>query len=101
MGGGITDSGEIGENLSSPNRASCVNGLETLLGGDPQKKGGDEAAACVHVCSDEPYPPPCNGKIDVNIWIFVFQNSDATITIHKAITFAKMRSKSSGPALDS
>lgn len=53
LGVGIIDCGEIGENLSSPNRASWGNGLETLLGGDPQKKGGDEAA-CVHVRSDEP-----------------------------------------------
>lgn len=53
VGFGIIESGEIGEILSSPNRASCINGLETLLGGDPQKKGGDEAT-CVHVWSDAP-----------------------------------------------
>lgn len=45
-GGDGTDSG----GFSSPNRASCVNGLETLLGGDPQKNGGDDAT-CVLLCS--------------------------------------------------
>lgn len=50
---GMTARGETGKVLSSPNRASCISGLETLLGGDPLKKGGDEAT-CVHVCSDAP-----------------------------------------------
>lgn len=39
-GGGM---GRNGANFSSPNRASCINGLATLLGGDPYKKGGDDA----------------------------------------------------------
>lgn len=52
VGFGIIESGEIGDIFSSPNRASCINGLETLLGGDPQKKGGE--ATCVHVWSDAP-----------------------------------------------
>jgi hypothetical protein len=53
-GGGIGD--DIGEkNLSSPNRASCINGLATLLGGDPQKNGGgDEAMTCVQDCCSTP-----------------------------------------------
>jgi hypothetical protein len=41
-GDGI-DNGEIAVNFSSPNRASWIKGLEDLLGGDPQKYGGDEA----------------------------------------------------------
>lgn len=41
-GDGI-DNGDIGVNLSSPNRASWIIGLATLVGGDPQKNGGDEA----------------------------------------------------------
>lgn len=45
---GIIDLGDTGENLSSPKRASCISGLETLLGGDPLKNGGDEAT-CVQV----------------------------------------------------
>lgn len=52
VGLGIIARGEIGEVLPSPNLASCISGLETLLGGDPLKKGGDEAT-CVHVCSDD------------------------------------------------
>ena len=35
--------GETGLSFSSPNRASWANGFDTLLGGDPRKKGGDEA----------------------------------------------------------
>lgn len=35
--------GDIGVSFSSPNRASWVNGLVALVGGDPQKNGGDEA----------------------------------------------------------
>uniref|UniRef100_M1ACW9 Uncharacterized protein n=1 Tax=Solanum tuberosum TaxID=4113 RepID=M1ACW9_SOLTU len=35
--------GDIGVTFSSQNRASRINGLDTLLGGDPQKNGGDEA----------------------------------------------------------
>lgn len=50
---GIIARGETGEVLPSPNLASCISGLETLLGGDPLKKGGDEAT-CVHVASDPP-----------------------------------------------
>lgn len=42
--------GETGVTLSSPNRASWISGLETLLGGDPQKNGGDEAT-CAQFCS--------------------------------------------------
>lgn len=40
-GDGI-DNGETGVSFSSPNRASCIKGLADLLGGDPQKYGGDE-----------------------------------------------------------
>lgn len=54
-GVGTLDDGETGENFSSPNRASWINGLATLLGGDPQKNGGDEAT-CVNGCSTQ---PPC------------------------------------------
>ena len=53
------ESGEIGVIFSSPNRASWIIGLDTRLGGDPLKKGGDEAA-CVQDCS-APYPP-CGKK---------------------------------------
>lgn len=35
-------SGEMGLNFSCPNRESWISGLDTLLGGDPEKKGGDE-----------------------------------------------------------
>lgn len=42
--------GDIGVTFSSPNRASWISGLETLLGGDPLKNGGDEAT-CAQVCS--------------------------------------------------
>lgn len=42
--------GEIGVTFSSPNRASWISGLDTLLGGDPLKNGGDEAT-CAQVCS--------------------------------------------------
>lgn len=35
--------GNAGRGFSSPNRASCTNGLAALLGGDPQKYGGEEA----------------------------------------------------------
>jgi len=45
-GDGIT----LGATFSSPNRASWINGLADLLGGDPQKYGGDEAN-CVADCS--------------------------------------------------
>lgn len=34
-GAGIGDSGENGVSFSFPNRASWINGLATLLGGDP------------------------------------------------------------------
>jgi len=44
------DCGESGEKVSSPNRASCIKGLLALLGGDPQKNGGEEAATG-HECS--------------------------------------------------
>jgi hypothetical protein len=54
--GGGTGDDVIGEkNMSSPNRASCINGLATLLGGDPQKNGGgDEAITCVQDCCSTP-----------------------------------------------
>jgi len=49
------DCGEIGEKLSSPNRVSWISGLDTLLGGDPEKNGGDEAAAaCAQDCCSPP-----------------------------------------------
>lgn len=44
------DDGERGGKFSSPNRASWISGLATLLGGDPQKNGGDEATGG-HNCS--------------------------------------------------
>lgn len=37
---GFVESGKI---LSSRKRSSWIKGLDTLLGGDPLKKGGDEA----------------------------------------------------------
>ena len=37
--------------FSSLNRASWVNGLAALLGGDQQKNGGGEEANCVIDCS--------------------------------------------------
>lgn len=52
---GIGDSGENGAKLSSPNRSSLINGLATLLGGDPQKNGGDEAICALN--SSIPLPP--------------------------------------------
>jgi hypothetical protein len=39
--------GEKGENFSFPNLASWINGLATLLGGDPQKNGGGDEDTCV------------------------------------------------------
>jgi len=41
---GITtqEDGESGEKFSSPNLASWIRGLDTLLGGDPQKNGGGD-----------------------------------------------------------
>jgi len=53
-GAGTTthDDGERGEKFSSPNRASWISGLATLLGGDPQKNGGgDEATGGLNNCS--------------------------------------------------
>lgn len=36
--------GDIGRpTLQIPNRSSWITGFEALLGGDPQKNGGDEA----------------------------------------------------------
>lgn len=48
--GGIT-AGAGGVTLSSPKRESCINGLATLVGGDPQKKGGDDATCAPLFCS--------------------------------------------------
>ena len=48
---GIIECPDTGENFSSPNRVSWINGLDTLRGGDPLKNGGEEAA-CVHVFSE-------------------------------------------------
>lgn len=57
------DSGDTGVMIfSSPKRESCINGLATLLGGDPQKNGGgdpqknggDDANTCVQDCSIPP-----------------------------------------------
>lgn len=46
--GGWPSRVEIGEEeISSLNRASCVNGLATLLGGDPHKNGDGESNTCV------------------------------------------------------
>ena len=45
--GGIGVTGEKGENFSFPNLASWINGLATLLGGDPQKNGGGDEDTCV------------------------------------------------------
>lgn len=50
---GVTEYPETGETLSFLNRVSCINGLDTLLGGDPLKNGGEEAT-CVHAFSDAP-----------------------------------------------
>lgn len=44
-GGGIAE--EETDMISSRNRASCVNGLATLLGGDPHKNGDGESNTCV------------------------------------------------------
>lgn len=43
-GGGIT---EETDTISSRNRASCVIGLATLLGGDPHKNGDGESITCL------------------------------------------------------
>lgn len=43
-----------GEAGASPKRASWISGLDTLLGGDPEKNGGDEATAW-----SLPKPPCC------------------------------------------
>lgn len=40
-----------GEKFSSPNRASWISGLATLLGGDPQKNGGGDEATGGLNCS--------------------------------------------------
>lgn len=50
------DRGETGVNFSSPKRASWISGLDTLLGGDPQKYGGDEATCGTDWSALE---PPC------------------------------------------
>lgn len=57
VGPAMGESGENGRNFSSPNLSSLISGLDTLLGGDPQKKGGDEAI-CTQDCS-APQPPSC------------------------------------------
>lgn len=62
-GSGIGDNSDCGMSFSSLNRSSWINGLATLLGGDPQKKGGDEAT-CGGACST-PQPPPYN-KTNIN-----------------------------------
>lgn len=41
--GGGTGNEDKGLYFSSPNRASWIKGLAALLGGDPQKKGGEDA----------------------------------------------------------
>lgn len=48
--------GEIGgiSSFSSLNLASCTNGLETLLGGDPQKNGGDEGTCALNLSAPSP-----------------------------------------------
>ena len=55
------DDGERGEKFSSPNRASWINGLATLLGGDPLKNGGDEDT-CGHDCSKSQSPCKANNN---------------------------------------
>lgn len=62
--GGGDDGGEAaGEKrgssfgFSSPNLASWINGLATLLGGDPQKYGGDEANCVLRLKFSNPQPP--------------------------------------------
>lgn len=42
--GGGTCNEDKGLSFSSPKRASWIKGLAALLGGDPQKKGGEDAA---------------------------------------------------------
>lgn len=44
-GDGGSRIGDNGVISSIPKRESCINGLATLLGGDPQKNGGDDANA--------------------------------------------------------
>lgn len=41
--GGAAATGEKGVTFSLPNCSSWITGFEALLGGDPQKNGGDEA----------------------------------------------------------
>lgn len=48
-----------GFTLSSTKRESCINGLATLLGGDPQKNGGDDAN-CVQLP-----PSPCSTSASI------------------------------------
>lgn len=66
-GDGGSRTGDNGVISSSPKRKSCINGLATLLGGDPQKNGGDEANTCVQDCSKNsismPPQPPCSNQI--------------------------------------
>lgn len=38
---------ETGVSLSSPKQVSCTRGLAALLGGDPQKYGGDDGTGVV------------------------------------------------------
>lgn len=69
-GVGVATVGEKKEcilGFSSPNRASWINGLATLLGGDPQKYGGDEAN-CVLVLLkfSNPQPPYKSTKNKIN-----------------------------------
>lgn len=53
----IGESGEIGVSISLPNRASWINGLATLLGGDPLKNGCGETISVKENCST-----PCKHK---------------------------------------
>ncbi|PON94503.1 hypothetical protein TorRG33x02_097500 [Trema orientale] len=59
--GGVGDTKPILPPL--PNCSSWITGFEALLGGDPQKYGGDEATWLL-LCSS-PLFPPCHMKNDI------------------------------------
>lgn len=58
-GDGDAAAGERSFGFSSPNRASWINGLATLLGGDPHKNGGDEANCELLLLKLSNPQPPC------------------------------------------
>ena len=77
--GAIPDEGiGTGTTLSSPKRASWISGLDTLLGGDPEKNGGDEATCRADWSELE---PPCS-----SLYIIRLEHS-LDLTIYLSIDY--------------